>query len=387
MPCRYMRLSVSTLLSGLLLGTTATAASAAEPKQPAAGPGTPQTIEAAADDPWLERVLASRTWPKAFLRAQVVRKGSRRFLAVDGQDMKTRKRFRLELAVPAGDSETRPPPEGEFEIAKPAAVSPDGRYRAAAEAGEQIVLRLTDRMKEKERIILRQAYAGDWSIGSLAWSSHGDAFYFDNAGAVACIWRYDIASGKLSKIVPAHEAFSPAPLVLPGVEWLGFIESPREKTAYAKIARALTPAQRSELARGRQTLEPLAGIWLELERRGQKWVIQQRCGGNFHSMRVLLGKGRPQLAFGPPEDETQLALDAAITTGEDTYALVARTAAGGLRELAEIRFLDPQRHRLQVTRFVGWRGRQRYIAAAHRDEVEMLECELIEENDEERHLD
>jgi len=382
-----MGLPVSMLLSGLLLGTTAMAASAAEPKQPAAGPGTPQTIEAAADDPWLERVLTGRAWPKAFLRAQVVRKGSRRFLVVDGQDMKTRKRFRLELAVPAGDSESRPAPEGKFTIAKPAAVSPDGRYQAAAEAGEQIVLRLTDRMKEKERIILRQAYEGDWSIGSVAWSPHGDAFYFDNAGAVACIWRYDIASGKLSKIVPAHEAFSPAPLVLPGVEWLGFIESPWEKTAYAKIARALTPEQKAALARGRKTLEPLAGIWLELERRGQKWVIQQRCGGNFHSMRILLGKGRPQLAFGPPDDETHLALDAALTTGEDTYALVARTAAGGLRELAELRFLDPQHHRLQVTRFAGRRDRDRYIAASHRDEVETLECELIEENYEELHMD
>lgn len=304
-------------------------------------PAEPAGSVGAGEDPWLERTLMCSSWPRALLRATVEREGSRRFLLVDGKDMKSQERFRWRLPVPAGDRELRPSGEGPLRIMRPAAVSPDGRYRAEARAGEQIVLTLADRMKEEKKTVLRRAYTGDWSIGSVAWSPRGDAFYFDNAGAVACIWRYDVRGDELTKIVPAHEAFSPAPFTAKGTVWVGFIESPWQKTSCARIARPLGPEQKNALARGSVSVQPLAGVWRALERRD----------GGGHRVRIL-GGPRPRLAFDIPGGETFLQVDAAVATGAHSYSFVVRTKAGGLREVAEL-LLDDKRNRARITRFAG----------------------------------
>jgi len=57
--------------------------------------------------------------------------------------------------------------------------------------------------------IISQKYEGSWSFGSGDWNTSSDKFYFDNSGAVACIWELDISNRTLDKIVPEHTATSP----------------------------------------------------------------------------------------------------------------------------------------------------------------------------------
>lgn len=57
--------------------------------------------------------------------------------------------------------------------------------------------------------LISQQYDGSWSFGSGVWNNEETKFYFDNTGAVACIWELDIEKNTLNKIVPEHEAFNP----------------------------------------------------------------------------------------------------------------------------------------------------------------------------------
>nr|VFJ61194.1 MAG: Caspase domain-containing protein [Candidatus Kentron sp. DK] len=113
-----------------------------------------------------------------------------------------------------------------------AAVSPNGRYIAAANSGgyadfvlegaskefrlaigdgkgEFTGISLYDRASKQRNVLFRQEYTGDWSIGKILWSDDSARIYFDNSGAVACIWEYDVPERLLSKIVPEHGALHP----------------------------------------------------------------------------------------------------------------------------------------------------------------------------------
>lgn len=58
--------------------------------------------------------------------------------------------------------------------------------------------------------LISQPYDGAWSFGMGCWNEDGDTFFFDNSGAVACIWKIDLTAKTLAKIIPEHEAKSPA---------------------------------------------------------------------------------------------------------------------------------------------------------------------------------
>jgi hypothetical protein len=116
-------------------------------------------------------------------------------------------------------------------------VSPNGRYIAAANSnnwdpksfetfpedyklavgpgggkdGEFIGVSLYDKLSRQRQLLFKQSYAGNWSIGKIIWTSDSNKIIFDNSGAVACIWEYDIPNRVLRKLVPEHQALNPFP--------------------------------------------------------------------------------------------------------------------------------------------------------------------------------
>lgn len=69
-----------------------------------------------------------------------------------------------------------------------------------------------------------QEYDGDWSIGQIAWAANSEDLFFDNYGAVACIWRYNLRTKELQKIVPDHDARQPFPFFYDGVEHIAYVQ-------------------------------------------------------------------------------------------------------------------------------------------------------------------
>lgn len=55
--------------------------------------------------------------------------------------------------------------------------------------------------------------------------------YFDNNGARACIWRADLNTKVLTKIVPEHEAVSARPVEINGREAVVYLENNQLKFA------------------------------------------------------------------------------------------------------------------------------------------------------------
>ncbi len=52
--------------------------------------------------------------------------------------------------------------------------------------------------------LINQVYDGSWSFRQAVWNKDNNKFYFDNSGAVACIWEIDLDKKVLDKIVPNH---------------------------------------------------------------------------------------------------------------------------------------------------------------------------------------
>ncbi len=71
-----------------------------------------------------------------------------------------------------------------------------------------ISLTVVDNSSGDETVLFEQPYSGSWSIGQIVWADD-DVFYFDNSGAVACIWKVDLLDMTLSKVVPEHIARHP----------------------------------------------------------------------------------------------------------------------------------------------------------------------------------
>jgi len=76
-----------------------------------------------------------------------------------------------------------------------------------AEQGTYLLLNETN--TEAWDTLIKQEYTGSWSIGSASWSESEEKVYFDNSGAVACIWEIDLSERTIDKIVPAHSASNP----------------------------------------------------------------------------------------------------------------------------------------------------------------------------------
>lgn len=92
----------------------------------------------------------------------------------------------------------------------PSADLPDELRRPVGdEKGEFTGISLFNRVTKQRDVLFRQEYAGDWSIGRIVWSDDGSRLFFDNSGAVACIWEYSLADRRLRKIVPEHSAAKP----------------------------------------------------------------------------------------------------------------------------------------------------------------------------------
>lgn len=117
----------------------------------------------------------------------------------------------------------------------------DGDYALATrglnQSGEFAGLSMYDRKQNANSILFQQQYSGDWSIGNIIWSDNSESVYFDNAGAVACIWQYEISSRVLRKIVPEHEAHNPQFLRYQGREYVVYVET--KNSAQADVSSRL----------------------------------------------------------------------------------------------------------------------------------------------------
>jgi hypothetical protein len=80
-----------------------------------------------------------------------------------------------------------------------------------------------DRYDTTSDTLISQIYEGSWSFGMGVWSKDETKFYFDNSGAVACIWELDLTKKTLNKIVPEHEAFNPIILEIDKEKVLGYL--------------------------------------------------------------------------------------------------------------------------------------------------------------------
>ena len=82
----------------------------------------------------------------------------------------------------------------------------------------------------KDKVIREETIP--FCIGGISWSEDDKVLYFDNHDiALACIWRYDLETKELSKIVPEHEASNPFGFTFKGKEYVVYIEDKKIKVA------------------------------------------------------------------------------------------------------------------------------------------------------------
>ncbi len=82
----------------------------------------------------------------------------------------------------------------------------------------------------KDKVIREETIP--FCIGGTSWSEDDEILYFDNHDiALACIWRYDLETKELSKIVPEHEASNPFGFTFKGKEYVVYIEDKKIKVA------------------------------------------------------------------------------------------------------------------------------------------------------------
>jgi len=92
------------------------------------------------------------------------------------------------------------------------------------------------RRNEEEILFTLESPETSWLIGDISWHENDKTFYFDNhSAAIACIWRYDLATRQLEKIVPEHDAKSPYAYMYKGQEYIAYIENKQVKLARPHI--------------------------------------------------------------------------------------------------------------------------------------------------------
>ena len=97
----------------------------------------------------------------------------------------------------------------------------------------KLVLRdLTDKSIDT---LINQEYRGSWSFGQGCWNDQSTKFYFDNSGAVACIWELDVEGKALNKIVPEHYADHPYFFTKDGTEYITYCENNCIKLATVQL--------------------------------------------------------------------------------------------------------------------------------------------------------
>ena len=101
--------------------------------------------------------------------------------------------------------------------------SVDNQYTLIVDA---VTLKLYSEKSNRMKTLFESKYFyNGMTVGMVAWSKDNKYIYFDNHGyLMACIWRYNIETNELSKIVPEHEAENPFPFTYKGREYLFYIE-------------------------------------------------------------------------------------------------------------------------------------------------------------------
>ena len=100
---------------------------------------------------------------------------------------------------------------------------------AIAENGS---LQIKEDTEEEHSEFVTKDFKNEFVIGSVVWSEDDKILYFDNYGAsMACIWRYDLETKELSKIVPEHEAEHPFAFSYKGKEYVVYVEGQEIKVA------------------------------------------------------------------------------------------------------------------------------------------------------------
>jgi hypothetical protein len=138
--------------------------------------------------------------------------------------------------VRKGEYYTSTSPNGRFIVAPNAgygrADAPDdyklatrGQNQGTFSEGEFTGISLYDRKLDSNSVLFKQSYTGEWSIGNIIWSDDSESIFFDNYGAVACIWKYTLNHRVLQKIVPEHEAHSPFFLRLDGRDYILYVDT------------------------------------------------------------------------------------------------------------------------------------------------------------------
>ena len=88
----------------------------------------------------------------------------------------------------------------------------ESRY-SSGDMKSEILLMGTQLILSKENqvddTLINQRYDGTWSFRQGTWNEDDSKFYFDNSGAVACIWEIDLVENTLDKIVADHSARAP----------------------------------------------------------------------------------------------------------------------------------------------------------------------------------
>lgn len=90
---------------------------------------------------------------------------------------------------------------------------------------ETVSLRVFDSATSSPQTIFSQPYDGLWNISHLVWSEDSARLYFDNSGAIACIWYYEIERNELRKIIPEHSALSPYPFEFGGDRYIVYVDT------------------------------------------------------------------------------------------------------------------------------------------------------------------
>ena len=94
------------------------------------------------------------------------------------------------------------------------------------------LIKTNTRTQEEEVLFTLQNTDVNWLIGDISWSEDNKVIYFDNASErMACIWRYELLTGVLEKIVPEHEAKYPYVYTYKGKEYVAYVENNEIKLA------------------------------------------------------------------------------------------------------------------------------------------------------------
>jgi len=93
------------------------------------------------------------------------------------------------------------------------------------------------RGNKKEELFTTEFFEHEYSIGGFTWSKDNSSIYFDNhkIWGMACIWKYDVDTHELRKIVPEHEAEEPFAFTYDEKEYVVYIEGNKIKVATEKV--------------------------------------------------------------------------------------------------------------------------------------------------------